>query len=115
MRIQEIFSNNALACISDDECTEELKSTLIVSFETAVDQGNGSRRGLGMGFRRMRQAPFERQIYLSSRNWHAMDSNSFWSLSSFSKYSGFDLDVFRASRASIHNLSLKSVSFNPWT
>jgi hypothetical protein len=39
MLIQDLFSNNAFACVSDDKCAEELKSALIASFETAVDHG----------------------------------------------------------------------------
>ena len=35
--IQGLFSN--FACFSDDESTEELKSGLIASFETAINRG----------------------------------------------------------------------------
>ena len=39
MLIQDLFSNNAVACVSDDKCAEELKSALMASFATAVDHG----------------------------------------------------------------------------
>ena len=39
MLIQELFSDKAFARASDDNCAEELKSTIIASFEAAVDHG----------------------------------------------------------------------------
>ena len=112
MLIQGLFSN--IGFPSEMECTEELKSGLITSFETAIlivafpHSIRGHRHGFGMGFRGMRPAAGERHIALTRRNRQVMRFNSFWRLFSFFEKSGCVSDRLRISSPSQRNLRLSS-------